>query len=159
MSVISTKLKEVGYKPFVAADNFAPDTLAKLPDIIGYPVPDDYLQFLIEFPNTGIFDADIFCSGIESAPCAPDSLYPIALLYASCSDKRYGLLEFRKDPWELPFHFLVIGDDIGGNYFCLDLRAESLGKVYFLFHEEEIETGMYLLADDFTSFIGGLRRK
>jgi hypothetical protein len=159
MSVIREKLNEVAYRRFLRTDDFDSKALANLPAQIGYPLPDDYLQFLIAFPNTGIFDADIVCTGIEFAPCASDGIYPITLLYASCSKSSNDLLAFRKNQWELPSHFLVIGDDIGGNYFCLDLRPESLGKVYFLFHEEKIETGLYLLANDFTSFISSLRRQ
>ncbi|WP_112076644.1 SMI1/KNR4 family protein [Herbaspirillum rubrisubalbicans] len=159
MSAISIKLKDIAYRPFKEVNDSDSKTLTKLSEVVGYPVPSDYLEFLKEFPNTGIFDADIVCSGIECAPCAADGLYPISLLYASCSDARYDLLNFRKVSWELPAHFLVIGDDIGGNYFCLDLRMESLGKVYFLFHEEGVEAGLYFLANDFSSFINSLRRQ
>lgn len=159
MFSMAEKLIKAGYRPLINTDDFDSITLKTLPETIGYSVPDDYLQFVIDFPNTGIFDDDVLCSGIDPAPCAPDRLYPITLLYASCSTDYCDLLKLRDIQCEIPQHFLIIGNDDSGNYFCLDLREESLGNVYFLFHEEEIETGLYLLANDFTSFIGSLRRQ
>jgi len=158
MSLISDKLNDIGYRPLVGTDQQDSSILENLPEIICYPLPADYLQFLSEFPITGNFDADIVCLGVESAPSAPDNIYPITLLYAGCSNSRNDLLKLRNMQCEIPLYLLIIGNDDGGNYFCLDLRAVSHGRVYFLFHEEEVETGLYLLANDFTSFIGTLRR-
>ena len=163
MSAISEKLKEIGYKPFVSTDQYESTSLAKLSEIIGHQVPEDYLQFLAEFPNTGVISTDIVCSGIASSPWAPSGSYAISILYASCSNTSYDLINRRRNPydaWDFGEEFLVIGDDVGGNLFCLDLKKESFGKIYFWDHEHmETETGFYLVANDFTSFISSLRRE
>jgi len=111
MSLISDKLNDIGYRPLVGTDQQDSSVLENLPETICYPLPDDYLQFLSEFPITGIFDADIVCLGAESAPCAPDNIYPITLLYASCSNSRNDLLKLRNMQCEIPLHLLGLNVD------------------------------------------------
>lgn len=157
MSLTSKKLTGLGYGNLIASDNFQKNQIHTSLENMGVILPEDYCQFLLSFPNTGIFDSDILCSGISSAPCAPDSLYPITLLYSSCSNKEKDLFEIRRSQNEIPLNFLIIGNDDAGNYFCLDLRKDTLGNIYFCFSEEEIDKGFYIIANDFTSFILSLR--
>lgn len=155
MGKISEKLKSLGYRMFLPDeqhDNVLPRDLETK---IGYALPVDYMQFLRDFPNTGIFDDMIICRGIQAAPCADDYVYPITFLFAVCARVTNDLLGLRGLQDEIPLHLLVIGVDDGGNYFCLDLRRESFGRIYFLFHEEGTD-GLYLLANDFSSFIDSL---
>lgn len=161
MKTISEKLKEIGYKSFIAADHYPSETLKNLSELIGRRVPDDYLRFLVEFPNTGTIGDEIVCEGITASPWAPNGFYSIALLYASCSNSLYDLVINHRNPadaWDFGGNFLVIGDDVGGNLFCLDLKEESFGKIYFWDHEHlAAESGLYLVANDFTSFVNGFR--
>jgi len=157
MPALADKLKGLGYEAFLGGGNYDANTLNRLPELIGSPLPEDYLQFLAQFPNTGIFEANIVCAGVECAPCAADGLYPITHLYASSTRPSSDLLGLRKMQEEGTRYLLFIGVDVFGNYFCLDLRRESFGKIYFWFHEERLDKGLYLLADDFTSFINSLR--
>jgi SMI1/KNR4 family protein SUKH-1 len=155
---IADKLQELKYVQFVETDRYDSKQSANFADDLGHPVPDDYLEFLTSYPGTGCFDVSVVGYGLEHAPCASEGWYPLTLFYAACSDKRYDLLNFRQNHLDdFPPHLLVIGDDVGGNFFCLDLRKETLGRVYFRFHDEEIENGLYLLADSFTAFILSLR--
>lgn len=156
MSAISHKLNELGYKPFGDASEHDTETWAKLPELVGRDIPSDYLQFLKDFPGTGIFGTDIVCKGQESAPCATDKLYSISLLYASSSRPAHDVLKLHLMSSEIPNHLLVIGDNDGGDYFCLDLERASFGRVYYFFQEER---GLYLLARNFSEFILSLQRR
>jgi hypothetical protein len=56
-------------------------------------------------------------------------------------------------------HLLVIGDDGGGNWVCLDVRGVDRGKVFFVDHEYSPgERGrLTKLADRFDAFMRGLK--
>jgi hypothetical protein len=151
------KFENLGYRKFVKNYESSGDISKKLAEIAEYSIPQDYLQFLNDFPCTGTFDIDVYCLGLESSPWAPDALYPTLLFFASCSQKSEDLIFMRENPleaWDFDSSMLVIADSSGGNYFCMSLKKETFGKVYFWDHDHsETETGLYLLANNFTSFI------
>jgi hypothetical protein len=175
MSAVSDKLRELSYEPLSGAagiSSFDDEMLQKLPELIGSPLPDDYLQFFTEFRSTGSLFADV--DGLERAPWARDAIYPICVLFASSPTPGQDLLGLRKffekeewliqdvrsgklTPEALPRHLLCIGEDIFGDHICLDLRKESFGKIYFWCHKEPLGTGLSLVANDFTSFINSMR--
>lgn len=163
MPISFENLHSLAYRPYMDTDSHDPVVFAALPKVAGYPIPQDYLAFLHEFPNTGIFAAEgnVSVVGKEKLSGRHDGSYSIDMLYAACTDKRYDLIEITSRPvydGDTPRYVLQIGDNVGGNVFCLDLRPESFGKVYFWDHEHsEGETGLHLVADDFTSFVNGLR--
>jgi hypothetical protein len=152
-----SKFKECGYAKFVENDAHNSDDIAHIKASLGQPIPTEYVQFLNNFPDTGIFEQQVECLGLSAAPCAPDRIYPITLLYAACSDKRYDILQVRANQYEIPLSYLLFGEDAGGNLFFISLDEKSFGKVYFLYAEESIDLGSYLLADNFSSFIRSLR--
>lgn len=46
------------------------------------------------------------------------------------------------------------GDDSFCRGYCLNLRKETFGKVYFRAHAHDAdETGLHLVADDFVAFV------
>lgn len=157
------KLRELGYQPFVSDDKYDSRALLNLSTVVGYSIPNIYLDFLDEFPNTGVFDAEggVIVEGIERLSGNHDGWYSIAMLFAGCTDKRYDLIEIASRPvydGDAPRCLLLIGDDLFGNAYCLDLRPESFGKVYFWDHEHvREETGLYLVAHDFESFVKQLQ--
>lgn len=163
MTTISQKLAALMYQPYIATDRHASAVFASLSQVAGYPIPQQYMDFLHEFPNTGMFDAEggVVVEGKERLSGKHDGWYSIAMLYAGCTDKRYDLIKFAGRPvydGDTPRYVLLIGGDLFGNTFCLDLRPESFGKVYFWDHEHNAdETGLHLVADDFESFVNGLQ--
>lgn len=153
----SEHLLRMKFSPLLEADVADSGFVARVVAAVDFTLPADYLSFLSDFPRTGIFDVEIACLGLDAAPCAPDRLYPVTLLYGQSSEKSNDLLSIREIDWELPAHYLVIGDDIGGNLFCLDMRPSSLGEIFFHFDEEPVASGMYRIAKNFTDFIFSLR--
>jgi hypothetical protein len=157
-------LRALQYQPFVKTDNFDATAFIELTQIVGYPIPEDYLCFLREFPNSGMFmieDGDAVIYGIEKLSGNHNGGYAVGMLYARCSNESYDLLAYARRPeydGDVPRYALLIGDDAFGNAFCLDLRPDTFGKVYFWDHEHSAdETGLHLVAHDFVSFVNGLR--
>lgn len=164
MADINNKLMELGYKQLYEKEKNDPDKLANLTQKIGYKVPEDYQQFLMDYPNTGTFSYMVEAQAIEPVACVGDDKYlPISLLFASCKTRpSYNLLNAQESDI-LPPGLIFIGQEFG-NYFCLSLNDENFGKVYYLDNEEylydkesgKIE-GLYLVSNDFSSFICSLR--
>jgi hypothetical protein len=147
------KLAALQYRKFVETDNI-PSEIEIFLQNIEQELPSDYTKFLTAMPNTGIFEEMVACRGLTNAPCADDGIYPITMLYGFCSKPLYDLVTVQAEKLsDMPPGLFLIGNDDGGNYFCLDLGERNYGRVYFLFSEEPPETGKYLLADDFSGFI------
>lgn len=164
MTTLFSKLHDLAYLPYVATDSHNPAALANLSTVAGYPIPQAYMDFLREFPDTGMFDAEggVIVEGKERLSGNHNGWHSIAMLYAACSDKRYDLIEIASRPaydGDAPRYVLLIGDDVFGNAFCLDLRPDTFGKVYFWDHDNSNneKQGLYLVADDFVSFVNGLQ--
>lgn len=77
-----------------------------------------------------------------------------------CSDDLFRNIEEYKEM--LPSHYLPIGESPGGNLYCLSLRSEDFGSVYFWDHDEANydgepwEENMTLLASSLPVFINSL---
>lgn len=154
-SSVARKLAQLGYEtmPSAARTLYDSKTLAGLPALIGSALPQDYLQFLQEFPRTGMLNA--YCTGLERAPWAPDALYPVDELYASSSRPLADLLGRRKAQTArgAPLYLLEIGGGLPHASICLDLRAGSYGQIYYWCRDVSLGRGLFLLAQDFTSFV------
>ena len=163
MSAIGDKLRALEYAPNFDAENAVDpaDMLRQLTELTQVALPEDYKTFLAEFPSTGLFDVGIFSTGLTKALGVPTGQYPVEVLYAASSKKREDLLSLRKrqaTESEIPLYLLRIGADPGGDYYCMDLRPEGFGKVHYLSSEVPVEEGLFLVANDFGSFIENLWR-
>jgi hypothetical protein len=156
-------LRTLQYQPFVKTDNFDATAFTELVQVVGYPIPEHYFDFLKEFPSTGVFEVDggVVIKGIELLSGNHDGWYSISMLYAKCSDEYYDLVNIARRPdydGDTARYALRIGEDLLGNGYCLDLRPDTFGKVYFWDHEHSAdETGLHLVAHDFVSFVNGLK--
>jgi len=155
-------LEKLEYSPFIPEDEQDSRLRQELPALVGHQIPPGFLDFIRMFPNTGMFDAGtVVVEGIERFTGNDDGTYLVNMLFASCADERYDLLEIaRRPPYECspPRYLLQIGDDGGGNSFCLDLRPETFGRV--LYWDQEVcseKSGMHLVSRDFASFVEALR--
>lgn len=149
-------LSKLNYKKLVASDDYSCSDMEIAFASLRSELPQDYFKFLCECPNTGIFESEVACVGALPAPCAPDNIYPISVLYARCSDAVYDLMQVRLNQYEMPMSDLIIGCDDAGNNFTVDLSSHNFGKVYFFFSEEGYEEGRYLVAESFTLFVDSL---
>lgn len=149
-------LSKLEFTKLVAADHYSCADIQAALGPLKSELPLDYLQFLCEYPNTGIFETEVACAGALPAPCAPDNIYPITLLYARCSDAVHDLMQLRSNQYDLPLSDVLIGVDDGGNDFVLDLSSQHFGQIYFIFSEEGYERGRYLVAESFSDFVDRL---
>jgi SMI1-KNR4 cell-wall len=161
MSNISHKLSELDFRQLTPFTDTSSDIsyVEKLASK-GYLLPDDYREFLLHCPLTGVFDRQIVFSGKEKSPWAADGLEVLETLYGKCSIPQNDLLKVH-DQFvdQLPLNFLAIGEVTGANLVCLSLRKDSFGKVYVWDHEHSASepAGLYLAADSFTEFVNSLR--
>jgi hypothetical protein len=163
VSAIGDKLRALGYEPTPsgALADANTDLASQLSQLVQVEVPDDYRAFLAEFPRTGTLDVGVACVGLVTAYFAPDGKYTTELLFASSTRSREDILAVRRaqiQKAEIPLYVLLIGEDLFGDFYCMDLRPESFGKIYFWNHEQRIEEGLYLVGNNFNSLIENLRR-
>jgi hypothetical protein len=141
-------LKALRYYPYGPIEGQPVDTAARLSAMLSGSVPEDYLSFLREFPNTGMFDID-GTVGIGA--------FGLDMLFASCADKRCDLVEIASRPvyeGDMPRDFLMIGDNGFGNAFGLDLRPGTFGRVFYWDHDDG---ALHLVAPSFSEFVINLR--
>lgn len=93
----------------------------------------------------------------------------ISELYNLKADKSYNDLEKNYAIYNgrIMNSFISIGDDPGGDQFCLGIDGIFRNKIYFWDHNQEIDEwefienklpeNMYLLADSFDNFINQLK--
>jgi hypothetical protein len=156
------KLDELIYRPLAETDHHGPAALAGLKQVTRHRIPNEYAEFLTRYPDTGIFEAEgvVFIASDDRLSGRHDGRYAVETLYAACSDKRYDLLAIRQESLgfdSIPDDCLRIGGDSFGNAFCLDLREEAFGKVFFWDHEHaSTESGLHIVAPDFAWFVNRL---
>jgi len=137
-----------------------PQRLAAFEARIGSPLPDQFRRFLARY------------NGAELTPCElvlPGQPEPFTLL-----SRTFGLhgadgdLSVAYDNCQdiIPAELLAFAEDYGGNLFCIGVRGECRGRVYFWDHhlshpgdEEPNWDGLTLLAGSFDSFVVHLGRE
>lgn len=76
-------------------------------------------------------------------------------------DRRYDLVDIAQRPeceGDAPRYLLLIGDNVGGNAFGLDLREATRGQIYYWEQGHSLpEDGLRLVAKCFASFVEGLQ--
>ncbi|HEX7653481.1 MAG TPA: SMI1/KNR4 family protein [Verrucomicrobiae bacterium] len=157
MSVMPDKLAALGYRRLVESDHYAPETLTNLSSIIGRPVPAAFTRFLVDYPNTGTFEQFVHALGLDAAPGVPDKRYAIGVLYSNCSKPHSDLLSIRNNNSKIWDDFLLIGRDDFGYTFAIDLRDGEFGKIKCKTTEQDWDEKLYLVANDFESFILSLQ--
>jgi hypothetical protein len=118
------KLTELGIAP-LGGDAFVPLSAAEVASIekaIGADLPRDYKQFLTRFGRS-MFNAEVNCT-----PFAKPLYFGWFFGYAELLEAFDNLRDL------LPETVIAIGDDGGGNAFCLGVRPPDTGKVYFHNH-------------------------
>jgi hypothetical protein len=147
------------------------DDISKIEEIIGFTLPTDYVDFLLDY---GGFDSLILCPLKEIYPKdnGEDNHKISVDIFLSAQPNREGrrlISDFHAFRGRMPFNFLPISYS-GSDIICLCLSGENQGKVYFweMDFEEEVNeeegeepgySNVYLVANSFDEFINSLELK
>lgn len=163
MSVFTEKMAALGYRPLRDYDQPEYDVGTALSGLVDVALPAAYLEFLREYPITGVFDVSVDCHAVMPSAVAKDSFYHLSGLFSYCSIDSENVVELRRSPlgaWDFGPEFLAIGDNTFGNFFCLKLTGDDAGAVYYWEHDHaEGEECMFLVAPTFTNFIERLQEE
>lgn len=115
---------------------------------------DQYKRFLLEY-NGGYVEPNVFKISEEQGESALNILYGLDI------SEDYDELSSVYETMDgiIPSNFISIGDDAGGNQICLGLDELYCGKIFIWIHnmgQGEEMNNMFLLANDFTSFLDNL---
>jgi hypothetical protein len=124
MTKTTAKLVELGITP-LGSETFVPLSaaeVARIGEAIGADLPEDYKQFLVRFGRS-TFNAEVNCT-----PVAKPLYFGWFFGYAELVEAFDNLRDL------LPETVIAIGDDGGGNAFCLGVRPPDADKVYFHNH-------------------------
>jgi hypothetical protein len=153
------RLESLGYHPLFEEDvnfiDFNKEFSGK-----GIVLPKDYLDFLSQNPNTGVFDSIVTFKSDEPSPWANHGIDQISVLYGNTKSETNNIFNVNityKN--QLPSDFFAIGGDPAGNLIGFLLSHEQHGVVYFWDHESfgDVETGVYRIANSFSDFISRLQ--
>jgi hypothetical protein len=136
-----------------AARNANEDDIRSLEQKVGYSLPDDYRQFLLQY-NGGVPKPE--CFEFITSSGEEDSL--VRVFYSlNGNDPYYDLLStVFETEGDIPESCLPIGEDPFGNLILLELSGNYRGQVYFWDHESErgddLRANIFLIANSFTEF-------
>jgi hypothetical protein len=128
--------------------------------VIGTPLPADYRAFLLT-SNGGDPEPN------EAAAPPPVNTVGVRRFYGILPGQGDGDLKHHRDAMtqRVPPGLLPIAEDDCGNRFCLSVRREDLGCLYFWDHELEADEGepptfanLFKIANSFHAFFEGLQK-
>jgi hypothetical protein len=121
---IADRLIELGITP-LGTEAFAPFSEAEIASVettLNGPLPVDYKEILLQFGRS-MFSTEVNCT-----PTHEPLYFGWFFGYSELMDAIGYLDGF------LPETVIPIGEDGGGNLFCLGVRGKDTGKVYFHNH-------------------------
>ncbi|WP_160154007.1 SMI1/KNR4 family protein [Microbulbifer sp. ALW1] len=115
---------------------------------------DSYRSVLESYENSIVFDHGAIYKPVEKSPVDnTDGFQSLEMLYGLQGDSNL-VSRNKMYKGQIPKECVVIGESVGGNQVCL---SRASGKVYFWFHEAEIEDhSLFEVAESVNNFIEGL---
>ena len=140
-------------------DATTPDEIFALEQALGVVLPADYKAFLLQQNGGRPREYEASIPEWGSTPVA-------RLLGVSASGRSDIAFQAKRMASLLPAGVIPVGDDPGGNYFCLDTTKAGAGSVLLWDHESstpdenegETEFKLYRVAPSFNAFLASLRR-
>lgn len=127
--------------------------------------PELYVEHLLKF-NGGQCEPNVFSfeeEGLVTESCVDWFL----AIYNGEYDNLIAYIKgYKIEEKRLPWHIVPIAHDPGGNLICISCEGNDRGYVYFWNHEKEVDyakssdedySNLYLIADNFNSFLESLK--
>jgi hypothetical protein len=154
MSEMIDHLRALGYEPVHAGTPLPPGYVEGLEGALGCRLPDDYLEFIREFPLTGACDAPLIRLREEELGSeAPELSWLTLLGYETPPDA--GLVGTNTGyPDHQVEDMIIIGDDIAGNFLYMGVNGRP--GIYYKdreVHEVMTREQMLFVRPSFAEFI------
>ncbi len=140
------------------------DQIKEIEDYVGLKFPQEYKVHLLKY-NGGKCSPNIF-KFIENGKLTNSNIDWFLAIYDGVYDNLKNEIEIMKiDEKRLPVQIIPIAHDSGGNLICISCGGQDEGYIYFWDHENEVDysisndndySNLYLISEDFNSFIEGL---
>ncbi|WP_077596828.1 SMI1/KNR4 family protein [Oceanobacillus kimchii] len=128
-------------------------TINKIEEKYNKEIPKDYKEFLLEYGVSFIKD-NVMYQPIKKNPVTPEDGFDSIGYFFGLTGDSYDIKEAIKAYQDIIENsFLPIADADGGDLICLGIKEDIRGKVYYWYHEDEIENNFYLIANSFKEFI------
>jgi hypothetical protein len=164
MSKYEEKIKYLPFRYLDEGDHKQPteQNIKQIEDQIGYTLPPNYLDFLINYGGIA-FNSYVEFPYLEACPWGDKGMIDV---FFGILDSTYDLIRnFKTYRGRVPFNFLPIASDPGGNIICLEINDNNKGRVYFWdkdqeemvnIGEEPRYSNIYLIENSFDDFINSL---
>jgi cell wall assembly regulator SMI1 len=123
------------------------DVIAALEKQLGARLPSDYSSFLRQDNGGRPLEYAVTVAGWGDTVIN-------SFFGAGCPGRQALDFQARRMSSMLPEAVMPIGDDPGGNYFCICLRPPDAGAVFLWDHEQ---AALFRIAQSFSSFLFGVR--
>lgn len=130
---------------------------------VGHPLPDQYERFFRSYGGQAP-DGYVYFGFSTSHLVKKKGV--VDIFFGMIPGDPYDILwNFRTYRGRIPYEFLPIASDPGGNLICISLQGEYVGSIYFWDHnheenvvgnEEPSYSNIYLIASSFEEFVGSL---
>lgn len=117
-------------------------------------LPKSYIEFSLKY-GFGYFNNDIVCTSINNIPIAyKNKTFPVGFIYGwgteddSLQDIRDTLID------QIPKQYFVFAEATSGDYLMINTINN---KIYYYYHEGEIDNSIFLVANSFEDFINNLQ--
>lgn len=146
MSEMIDHLHELGYEAVHPETPAPPGYADGLEEALGCRLPDDYLEFIREFPLTGSCDSPLIRLPEEG------SELPWLTLFGYEPPPSAGLVETNTGWHEHRVEdMIIIGDDIAGNFLYMGVN----GRPGIYFKDRAADEQMLFVRPSFTEFVLG----
>lgn len=130
--------------------------IAQIEESLGIVFPGDFILHYLQY-NGGYPEADTY-NCLNGETTTVNTFYSLKYEgFGKIEDTYVNLVLSEK---YLPTGIVIFATDDGGNFFCLSVRENDYGKVYYFnndhFDKTNPETAMTLLENGFTDFIAHL---
>ena len=135
--------------------------IASVEKLLGILPEKDLLDFVSQY-GFGYFTGEVGIIPTELLPVVTkeDPVCPVSRFFGYGDGKNSigNIIKTYGIPEQISIRFFPLCDGVSGDIFLYSLEEKSFGKIYYWYHEGDIGNDLFLVAENFTAFIDGLKQ-